>query len=76
MFRYLERAENTARLLEAGWRIALTRSPDSENDGVPIVSTAGMNVDYEGESRHLYSGAGHQFSAAGQGQPIQRDEHN
>jgi uncharacterized alpha-E superfamily protein len=25
MFRYLERAENTARLIEAGLRIALTR---------------------------------------------------
>ena len=25
LFRYLERAENTARLLEAGFRIALTR---------------------------------------------------
>ena len=26
MFRFLERGENTARLIEAGFRIALTRS--------------------------------------------------
>lgn len=31
MFRYLERSENTARLIEAGFRIALTR-PDGTND--------------------------------------------
>ncbi len=47
MFRYLERAENTARLLEAGWRIALTRSSNSENEWRSIVTTAGMNVGYE-----------------------------
>ena len=31
MFRYLERSENTARLLEAGQRIALTRSADAQD---------------------------------------------
>jgi uncharacterized alpha-E superfamily protein len=31
MFRYLERSENTARLIEAGFRIALTR-PDGADD--------------------------------------------
>lgn len=46
MFRYLERAENTARLLEAGWRIALTRSSDSESEWRSIVTTAGMSVGY------------------------------
>lgn len=47
MFRYLERAENTARLLEAGWRTALTRSTNSEGEWKSIVATAGMNVGYE-----------------------------
>lgn len=46
MFRYLERAENTARLLEAGWRMALTRSQDS-NEWESIVSTAGMLDGYQ-----------------------------
>jgi uncharacterized alpha-E superfamily protein len=32
MFRYLERAENTARLLEAGFRMALTRGASAANE--------------------------------------------
>ena len=46
MFRYLERAENTARLVEAGWRIALTRSGDTENEWESVVTTAGMRAAY------------------------------
>ena len=47
MFRYLERAENTARLLEAGWRMALTRAVDGQGEWQSIVTTAGMNLAYE-----------------------------
>ena len=47
MFRYLERAENTARLLEAGWRIALTRSGDAANEWQSILITAGMDEDFD-----------------------------
>jgi uncharacterized alpha-E superfamily protein len=46
MFRYLERAENTARLLEAGWHIALTRSGSESNEWQSIITTAGMNEAY------------------------------
>lgn len=46
MFRYLERAENTARLLEAGWRIALTRSTADSNEWQSIVTTAGMGESF------------------------------
>jgi uncharacterized alpha-E superfamily protein len=46
MFRYLERAENIARLVEAGWRIALTRSGDTENEWESVVTTAGMRSAY------------------------------
>ena len=46
MFRYLERAENIARLVEAGWRIALTRSGDSESEWKSVVTTAGMRPAY------------------------------
>lgn len=46
MFRYLERAENTARLLEAGWRMALTRSSSLSNEWQSIITTAGMNDAY------------------------------
>ncbi len=45
MFRYLERAENTARLLEAGWYMALTQAQDS-NEWQSIVATAGMSDAY------------------------------
>ncbi len=47
MFRYLERAENNARLLEAGWRMALTRSADGESEWESIITTAGMREAYE-----------------------------
>jgi uncharacterized alpha-E superfamily protein len=47
MFRYLERAENTTRLLEAGWHIALTRSSSGSNEWQSIIATAGMTQAYE-----------------------------
>lgn len=47
MFRNLERAENAARLLEAGWRIALTRSGGAANEWQSLVSTAGMTASYQ-----------------------------
>jgi len=46
MFRFLERAENTARLVEAGFRIALTRSSDSASEWKSIVTTAGVRAGY------------------------------
>ncbi len=47
MFRFLERAENTARLVEAGFRIALTRSTDSETEWKSVVTTAAVKVGYQ-----------------------------
>ena len=47
MFRNLERAENTARLIEAGFRIALTRSNDSESEWKSVVTTAGVRAGYD-----------------------------
>jgi uncharacterized alpha-E superfamily protein len=67
MFRYLERAENTARLLEAGWRMALTRSRDS-NEWQSIVSTAGM-ID-------AYSAKHDEFTAANVINFLLRDKDN
>lgn len=40
MFRYLERSENTARMLDAGFRIALTRSSAAEDEWVSVLSSA------------------------------------
>lgn len=44
MFRYLERSENTARLLETGFRIALTAQDSSASEWESIVSTAGART--------------------------------
>jgi uncharacterized alpha-E superfamily protein len=40
MFRYLERSENNARLVEAGFRIALTRSAAAEDEWMSVIQTA------------------------------------
>jgi uncharacterized alpha-E superfamily protein len=45
MFRYLERSENTARLIEAGFRIALTR-PGSE-EWTSVLKTAAAEYAYK-----------------------------
>lgn len=48
MFRYLERAENTARLLDAGLRIALTRDHTAaEDEWRSVITTAGQRPAYE-----------------------------
>jgi len=47
MFRSLERAENTARLIEAGFRIALTRSTTAESEWQSIISTLAAQNAYE-----------------------------
>lgn len=46
MFRHLERSENTARLVDAGFRMALTRAADGEAEWESIVATAGSRDDY------------------------------
>ncbi|MFN7056822.1 alpha-E domain-containing protein [Hyphomonas sp.] len=40
MFRYLERSENTSRLVDAGFRMALTRSDHAEEEWASIIDTA------------------------------------
>ena len=44
MYRYFERAENTARLIETGQRIALTRSGSSEDEWRSVLQTAGVEA--------------------------------
>ena len=46
MFRFLERGENTARLVEAGFRIALTRSSDTASEWKSVVTTASAQAGY------------------------------
>lgn len=47
MFRYLERSENTARLIEAGLRIALTRTDDDEDEWASVLTTASVRDAYD-----------------------------
>lgn len=42
MFRYVERTENTARLLDAGFRIALTDPSHNDEEWVSVIATAGV----------------------------------
>ena len=47
MFRYLERAENTARMIDAGLRISLTRSSAAESEWTAILSSTGLAEAYK-----------------------------
>ncbi|MEL6702428.1 MAG: alpha-E domain-containing protein, partial [Pseudomonadota bacterium] len=55
MFRGLERAENTARLIEAGFRIALTRSSDPEGEWQSVIVTAAQQAGYDAKYDHYAS---------------------
>ncbi len=46
MFRYLERAENIARLFETGYRISVTRSASSVDEWSHIVTAVGSTEQY------------------------------
>jgi uncharacterized alpha-E superfamily protein len=46
MFRYLERSENTARLIEAGFRIALTRPDGADDEWASVLQTAAVADGY------------------------------
>lgn len=50
MFRYLERSENTARLIETGFHIALTRPVGADNEWTSVLQTASAAAAYE--ARH------------------------
>ena len=47
MFRYLERAGNTARLIEAGFRIALTRSTNPASEWKSVIATSASQKYYD-----------------------------
>ena len=52
MYRYLERAENTARLVEAGFRMALTRGVDAANaEWRSVIVTLGLGEAFDAARR-------------------------
>ena len=46
LFRYLERAENIARLIETGHRFTLTRNRGRQDEWRSILSALGMDAAY------------------------------
>jgi uncharacterized alpha-E superfamily protein len=56
MFRYIERAENIARLVDAGLRVAMTRSGASDDDWDGVLQSAG--------ARHAYAARHERLTAA------------
>ena len=56
MMRYMERCENMARLTEAGFYIALTRSKSAEDEWTSIIRAAGVEQNYE-QSNQSYDGS-------------------
>ncbi|MEJ6395237.1 alpha-E domain-containing protein [Gymnodinialimonas sp. 2305UL16-5] len=46
LFRYLERSENTARLIETGFRIALTRPSGADDEWQSVLQTAAVDRAY------------------------------
>lgn len=47
MFRYLERSENTARLVDAGFRMALTRPDGTDDEWASVLQTAASLQGYQ-----------------------------
>lgn len=56
MSRYLERAEAQARLIEAGFRIALTRAAAAESEWESLLATVGQLDSYRAQHGPLESG--------------------
>ena len=46
MFRYIERAENIARLIDAGMRVSLTRAGSSDEDWDGVLQSAGVRDEF------------------------------
>jgi uncharacterized alpha-E superfamily protein len=55
MSRYLERAENTARLIDAGFRMSLTRAHASDEDWDGVLQSAGVREVYGEKSDKIAS---------------------
>lgn len=53
MFRYLERAENTARLIDAGQRLALTRLDNRDEEWKSVLQSAGVFDAFQAEHDEL-----------------------
>ena len=70
MYRYLERAENTARLLAAGHRMALTRGADAATEEWrSVLTTLGLLKSYEAQHDDFAGAHVCDFVLRGKGNP-------
>ncbi len=77
MFRYLERAENTARMLDAGLRMAVTRDLETaEAEWRSVIAAIGLTTAYESEHDDYIGGKCLEFRAAWQAQSGKRAGHD
>lgn len=69
MSRYLERAEAQARLIEAGFRIALTRASAAESEWESLLATVGQLEAYRAQHSSVESGRVVGFLLSDRGNP-------
>lgn len=66
MMRYLERVENTARLVDAGFRMSLTRSRSVQSEWDSVLTTAGSRDDYLDKHKDFHTDKVVEFMIADQ----------
>ena len=73
MSRYIERAENMARLLDAGLRMALTRTASSSEEWNSVVLSAGADVAFRQRHQDVNAETVSDFLLREPDQPVERD---
>lgn len=67
--RYLERFENTARLIDAGFRMSLTRARTAESEWESVLTTAGTRELYQQEHDRFSTSGAVDFLVGDKGNP-------
>jgi uncharacterized alpha-E superfamily protein len=68
--RFLERSENTARLVEAGFRMALTRAAAGEDEWASVLTTVGCLNAYRAKHESISAGAAVDFLLRDKSNPM------
>ena len=73
MNRYIERAENMARLVDAGLRMALTRTQSASEEWNSVLLSAGVRCRLHAEDTGIHRRQRRRFSAARHVEPVEHD---